>query len=152
MIRRIAPLGLAAFGLAYLWQALSIPLDPWSAAEAVNARTLPTVYAIVLLLLAAALLARPGEVDAYAPAAPKTTARSWLALSAHCAAIVGFGLLIPLFGLWVGIAALLGACLVIAGERRILVLVLAPLATAGAAWFLVRVVLDVYVAPGRYLP
>lgn len=150
MIRRLAPLGLVVFGLAYLWQALSIPLDPWSAAEAVNARTLPTVYAVVLLLLAGALLARPGEVDA--PATPTTSARRWLTLAAHCAAIVCFGLLIPLFGLWVGIAALLGACLVIAGERRILVLAIAPLAIAGAAWFLLRVVLDIYVAPGRYLP
>lgn len=150
MIRRLAPLGLVVFGLAYLWQALSIPLDPWSAAEAVNARTLPTVYAIVLLLLAGALLARPGAINADATRA--TSARSWLTLAAHCAAIVGFGLLIPLFGLWVGIAALLGACLVIAGERRILVLAIAPLAIAGAAWFLLRVVLDIYVAPGRYLP
>ena len=150
MIRRLAPLGLVVFGLAYLWQALSIPLDPWSAAEAVNARTLPTVYAIVLLLLAGALLARPGAVNA--PATGATSARRWLTLAAHCAAIVGFGLLIPLFGLWVGIAALLGACLVIAGERRILVLAIAPLAIAGAAWFLLRVVLDIYVAPGRYLP
>lgn len=150
MIRRLAPLGLVVFGLAYLWQALSIPLDPWSAAEAVNARTLPTVYAIVLLLLAGALLARPGAVNADATRA--TSARRWLTLAAHCAAIVGFGLLIPLFGLWVGIAALLGACLVIAGERRILVLAIAPLAIAGAAWFLLRVVLDIYVAPGRYLP
>ena len=152
MIRRLAPLGLVVFGLAYLWQALSIPLDSWSAAEAVNARTLPTVYAIVLVVLGGALLARPGEVRGEAPAGGTTTARRWLTLAAHCAAIVCFGLLIPLFGLWVGIAALLGACLVIAGERRILVLAIAPLAIAGAAWFLLRVVLDIYVAPGRYLP
>ena len=151
MIRRLAPLGLVVFGLAYLWQALSIPLDPWSAAEAVNARTLPTVYAVVLLLLAGALLARPGAVGTGAPT-QATSGRRWLTLVAHCTAIVCFGLLIPLFGLWVGIAALLGACLVIAGERRILVLAIAPLAIAGAAWFLLRVVLDIYVAPGRYLP
>ena len=151
MIRRLAPLGLVVFGLAYLWQALSIPLDPWSAAEAVNARTLPTAYAVVLLLLAGTLLARPGPVGADAPTRT-TGARRWLTLAAHCAAIVCFGLLIPLFGLWVGIAALLGACLAIAGERRILVLAIAPLAIAGAAWFLLRVVLDIYVAPGRYLP
>lgn len=152
MIRRLAPLGLVVFGLAYLWQALSIPLDPWSAAEAVNARTLPTVYAVVLVVLGGALLARPGEVRAEAPATRATSGRRWLTLAAHCAAIVCFGLLIPLFGLWVGIAALLGTCLVIAGERRILVLAIAPLAIAGAAWFLLRVVLDIYVAPGRYLP
>ena len=151
MIRRLAPLGLVVFGLAYLWQALSIPLDPWSAAEAVNARTLPTIYAVVLLLLAGALLARPGAGGTDAPTRT-TSARRWLTLAAHCAAIVCFGLLIPLFGLWVGIAALLGACLMIAGERRILVLAIAPLAIAGTAWFLLRVVLDIYVAPGRYLP
>lgn len=149
--RRLAPLALAAFGAAYLWQALSIPLDPWSAAEAVNARTLPTVYAAALLLISAALLF--GQEAGRAEASGERVAwRRWWTLAAHGGAIVAFGVFIPLLGLWVAVALLLAACLLIAGERRIAVLALAPAGTAVAAWLLVAVVLDVYIAPGRWMP
>ena len=142
-------LALAAFAVAYLWQALSIPLDPWSAAEAVNARTLPTVYAVALLLVCAALLLRTRSVDASAE--QRAPPRRWLTLAAHSAAIVAFGVLVPLAGLWIALALLLLGCLLIAGERRVWVLAVAPVGTALAAWLLVAVVLDVYVAPGRWL-
>ena len=151
--RRLAPLALAAFGAAYLWQALSIPLDPWSAAEAVNARTLPTVYAVALLLVATALLFGQEAKSAEASAERQPVAwRRWWTLAAHGGAIVAFGAFIPLLGLWVAVALLLVACLLIAGERRIAVLALAPAGTALAAWLLVAVVLDVYIAPGRWMP
>lgn len=153
MTRRLAPLALAAFGAAYLWQALSIPLDPWSAAEAVNARTLPTVYAVALLLVSAALLFGQGVAGAEASVSRQPVAwRRWRTLAEHGCAIVAFGALIPLVGLWIAVALLLGACLLIAGERRILVLALAPIGTAVAAWLLVAVVLDIYIAPGRWMP
>ena len=122
--------------------AFNIPLDPWSAAETVNARALPIVYGVGLLAVSVALLAVvPPRQDA------RRGAR-WTTLGAHCAAIAAFGLLIPLAGLWVATAALLLAGLLIAGERRLAVLTIAPAATAATAWFLIAVVLDIYVDPG----
>lgn len=156
MRRALPALALAAFAVAYLWQALSIPLDPWSAAEAVNARTLPTVYAVTLLLVCMALLLRTRSHDVEASSGERSaegqaSGRRWLTLAAHCAAIVAFGALVPLAGLWIAVALLLLGCLLIAGERRIWVLAAAPVGTALAAWLLVAVVLDVYIAPGRWL-
>ena len=133
---------MAAFAVAYLVAAWNITLDPWSAAETVNARALPLVYGLGLLAVSIALLAvAPPPQDA------RRGAR-WSMLGAHCVAIVAFGLLIPYAGLWIATAVLLLAGLLIAGERRLAVLAIAPVATAATAWFLIGVVLDIYVDPG----
>ncbi len=147
MNRRLPSLLLAAFAGIYLWQALAIPLDPWSASESINARTLPITYAVLLLLVALGLGIRP------APSSETGSIHSalgWRRLASHAVVIVAFGLFIPLAGLWVSLAGLLLACLLIAGERRPLVLVLAPLGTALLAWFLLVVALGVYIDPGRW--
>lgn len=144
---RLAPVCLAAFAVAYIWQTYTIPLDPWSAAEAINARTLPLVYGVVLLAVSLGLVVRPPSVGAEAA---QTSPGRWRALVLHSAAIIGFGVLIPWAGLWLALAALLVAGLLIAGERRPLVLGLAPVATAGVAWLLIAVLLDVYIDPGRW--
>ena len=157
------PLVIAAVAVAYLWQAWSIPLDPWSAEEAINARTLPFVYGFVLLALSVVLAVSPSPpptptpTPTPIPTPPSTTTpdtpkdsdrpRS-VTLAAHCLAIVAFGVLIHFAGLWIATAALLAAALLIAGERRPIVLVVAPLATAAIAWSLIAVVLNVYIGPG----
>ncbi|MCY3814161.1 MAG: tripartite tricarboxylate transporter TctB family protein [Gammaproteobacteria bacterium] len=139
------PLALAAFAVLYLVAAWNIPLDPWSAAETVNARALPIVYGVGLLVVSIALLA-------VSPASQDTRRGArWKTLGAHCVAIAAFGLLIPYAGLWIATAVLLLAALLIAGERRLAVLAIAPVATAGTAWFLIAVALDIYVDPGVWL-
>ena len=147
MTRRLAPLALAAFAVTYLWQTFAIPLDPWSASEAANARTLPTVYGIALLLLSGYLTLRGGQQ----PEGDVSVSGGWRGLLGHAVSIIGFGILIPLAGLWISLAALLLVSLLVAGERRPTVLVFAPLVTVGAAWLLIGVVLDVYINPGRWL-
>lgn len=136
------PLALAAFAVVYLVAAWNIPLDPWSAAETVNARALPVVYGVGLLVVSIALLAVAPPAQDARPGA------RWTTLGAHCVAIAAFGLLIPYAGLWVATAILLLAGLLIAGERRLAVLAIAPVATAATAWFLIAVALDIYVDPG----
>lgn len=148
MTRRLPALLLAAFAAVYLWQALAIPLDPWSASESVNARTLPIAYAVLLLLVAVGLGIRPTPSN---QTGSTGSALGWRRLAGHGVVIVAFGMLIPLAGLWVSLGALLFACLLIAGERRPLVLVFAPLGTAVLAWLLLAVVLGVYIDPGLWL-
>ena len=149
MTKRLLPLALIGFAAVYLWQASAIALDPWSAEEAINARTLPVIYACCLLILAVALFIRP-PTPGDAPSPPAEGWRRWLTLAAHCGAIVGFGVAIPWAGPWLALAALLLASLLIAGERRWWVLVTAPAVTAAASWLLIVVVLGVYIDPGRW--
>ena len=141
--------GFAAF---YLWQAAAIALDPWSAEEAIDARTLPLLYACGLLMLAVVLFVRPpAPGTGGAPSPPASISRRrWLALAGQCVAIVGFGAAIPWAGPWVALAALLLASLLIAGERRWWVLAAAPVVTAAASWLLIVAVLGVYIDPGRW--
>ena len=146
---RLAPICLAAFAVTYLWQTFAIPLDSFSAAEAINARTLPLIYGVALLAISFVLVAWPSGSQARAEAARVPIGR-WRVLALHAVAITGFGVLIPWAGLWVSLATLLVSGLFIAGERRPWVLAVAPLATAGLAWLLIGVVLGVYIDPGRW--
>ena len=54
---RLLLLGLLITAVGYTVAARRIPMDAWTAAETVNAQTLPTVYGIVLSLALLALLA-----------------------------------------------------------------------------------------------
>ena len=153
MIGRLPALALVAFAALYLWQTLAIPLDPWSATEAINARTLPFAYGVVLFLVGAALLIRPHALpssggDKTKSEADGGTLQRWLKLAAQCVIIVGFGIAIPFVGPWVALGALLVASLLAAGERRLPILIFLPIGTAGAAWLIVAVLLDIYVDPG----
>lgn len=154
MIRRLPALALMVFAGVYLWLALAIPLDPWSANETINARTLPFVYGVALLIVAVALLFHGGDAAGegeQAPSGDDRTAgdrRRWLKLAAQCAIIAAFGFAIPIAGPWLALAALLLASLWAAGERRLPMLLLLPVATAGTAWLLIAVLLDIYVDPG----
>ena len=152
MTKRLLPLALAGFAAVYIWQALTITLDPWSADEAINARTLPLIYGGGLLVLGVCMALRPGPRTDGARPSPASPAsrRRWRSLAAQCCAIVGFGVAIPWAGPWLALAGLLIAALLIAGERRWWVLALAPTVTAALAWVLIAIVLEVYVDPGHW--
>ena len=142
MNRRIVPLALLMVAAGYLWAAMGIELDPWSADELVNARALPIVCGFLLALFATGMLLRG--------VAPGETSRRYGPLATMSACIVGFAALIPNVGLWPSLALFLAASLALLGERRPLVLVVAPAATALAGWLLIEVALAVYIHPGAW--
>ena len=151
MKRRWPALALAVFAGIYFWQTAAIPLDPWSAAETINARSLPFAYSVALLILAVALFAAPAPPsrdNAQAGGDGAGRSRRGLKLVAQCTIIAAFGFAIPFAGLWLALAALLAASLWTAGERRLPVLLAVPAGTALAAWLLLVVMLDVYIDPG----
>ena len=142
MTRRLVPLCLLLVASGYLWAAMRIELDPWSADELVNARALPIVCGTLLALFAAGMLLRgltPGE-----------TSRRYAPLVMMSVCIVAFAAIIPNAGLWPALALFLAASLALLGERRPLVLTIAPIATALAGWLLIEVALGVYIHPGSW--
>lgn len=152
MTRRIAPLAFLVLAGAYGWMANRIELDPWSAAEALNARTLPFIYAVLLALLSVPLLVRGMQVQGNAAGDPPNPRdwRGWRTAGLIAAAVVGFGLLIPLAGLWPSTVLLLVASLLATGERRWLVVLGAPAALALLGWLLVEKLLGVYLDSGLW--
>lgn len=144
MTRRIVPALLLAFAALYLWQATHIPLDPWSAQEAINARTLPIIYGTILLGLSVIALWRGlGVVSA-------TKIQRLRGLGVMVVLILGYGVLIPLAGIWPATACFVAAGLVAEGERRLPVLIATPLLIALAGWLLIELLLGVYLDPGSW--
>ena len=150
MTRRIAPLAFLVLAVAYGWMASRIELDPWSASEAFNARTLPFIYAVLLGLLCLPLLGRGMQVqrDAGADVPDRADWHGWRTAGLIAAAVVGFGFLIPFAGLWPSAFLLLAASLLAAGERRWLVVLGAPAGLAALGWLVIEKLLGVYLDPG----
>ena len=131
-----------AFGIAYVWVAYGINLDPWSAVEPVNSRTLPIAYGSILILLSTLLLVRGMRVHV-----PR---HNLLRLTSISASIIGFGLLLPRVGVWAALILLLVSCLMIMGEKRWYIFILAPLLASLGGWLLIEILLGVYVEPGAF--
>lgn len=147
MTRRITPLAFLALAIAYGWTASRIELDPWSAEEAFNARTLPFIYAVLLALLCLPFLVRGMQAQGET-AQSRPDWRGWRTAGLIAAAVVGFGLLIPFSGLWPATVLLLAASLLATGERRWLVVLGAPTGLALLGWLVVEKLLGVYLDPG----
>ena len=139
---RVLPSILLAVGIVYFAVAYEITLDPWSAEEAVNSRTLPIAYGSILILLSTALFVGGMRVNV-----PK---HNLAPLTLIAVSIMGFGLLLPWVGVWPALILLLVSCLLIMGERRWHIFVLAPLLTGFGGWLLIEFLLGIYVEPGSF--
>ena len=145
MTARLVPALLIVFAAIYLWQTSLIPLDPWSADEAITARTLPYAYGVVLLALAFIRLVTAARVEG--GLLHGSLARlAWVA-----ALIVVYGLLIPRIGIWPATALFTGGCLTIEGEHRPTVVAGVPIGLVLLGYALIEGLLDVYLPPGIWL-
>lgn len=139
MAYRLLILLLLTVTLAYLALARQIPLDPWSAQELVNSRTLPTLYGVLLAVILSLLLFRAAP----SVRAPRHVGRA-VALFAVAAAFVWA---VPRVGLWMALAPMLVAALLVMGERRPVPVVTLSAAIPGLGWLVVERLLGIHV-PG----
>ncbi len=111
---RLLLLALLAGSVLYTLAARRIPMDPWTAEEAINAQTLPTVYGLLLsgALLLALFRARPER-----PAADLDAGRI-LRLAGVGLLVLAFIALVGWLNLWLALAGLLFAAAWWLGERR----------------------------------
>lgn len=112
MAYRLFLVGLLVTGLAYTVLAQQIPMDPWTAQELINARTLPGVYGALLCLTLLILLVRT-RVPATAVPAGRLLRGAGVALL-----ILAFAASVGPLNLWVALGALLPAAAWWLGERR----------------------------------
>ena len=106
---------LFGIGAAYLVLVAQIELDPWSAGDTINSRTLPQIYGVMLCLavLAMALGTQNPQGPASGPAKRKVKRLAWLS-APICAFIVSLLWL----NLWIALAGLLLGALWTMGEKR----------------------------------
>ena len=142
-------------GVVYLLLARQIELDPWSAADLVNARTLPMIYGAMLCMAVLALAASRGKSGVVAkislpaqqrdePAPDRSGPKTPLILKLS-AIIGGFIISLIWINLWVALACLLVSSLWIMGERRWFVIYSVALGTALGGFLLVEKVLQMRV-------
>ena len=113
MAWRLLLTGLLGVAAVYLIGAWGIPMDPFTAAEPVNARTLPLVYGALFGACVMILLARNP-----APSPPRPARGPVLQMLALLLLLVAFVGVIHLVPLWFGLGGLLVAGALVLGERR----------------------------------
>ena len=112
---RILLVALFGVGVSYLALVGQIELDPWSASDSINSRTLPQIYGVLLCLAVFALaMGQRDLVKAPSPIAKGKITR----LVKLCALISAFIISLPWLNLWVALAALLFGGLLTMGEKR----------------------------------
>ena len=139
---RILIVALFGVGVSYLALVGQIELDPWSASDSINSRTLPKIYGVLLCLAVFALAM--GQRDLVK--APSAIAKGKIArLVKLCALISAFIISLPWLNLWVALAALLLGGLLTMGEKRLPVIVALCLAIPLIGFVLVEQVLQMTV-------
>ena len=139
-IHKLIPALLVVFGVIYTLLAANIELDSWSQDETINSKTLPIIYGATFTILCIPLLFQKSK--------DKTVPKFATRLAPLIAIIVIFGTLIPYVGLWISLVFLLIFSLIVLGERRATVLLLAPLFTALCGYLLIEIGLNIYIDSG----
>lgn len=138
---------LLSVGITYLVLANQIVLDPWSAFDAVNSRTLPQIYGLMLCLAVLVLWMQrwrrgtsQGDLAAREPTAPPVLRlRPLLSLSTL---IIGFIVLLNWLNLWVAVSGLILGLLWVMRERRWPILIGASLGLPIGGFLLVEQLLQ----------
>ena len=112
---RILLIALFGVGVSYLVLVGQIELDPWSASDSINSRTLPQIYGVLLCFTVLGLaIGRRDLVKAPSARMKGKVAR----LLKLCALISVFIISLHWLNLWVALAALLLGGLLTMGEKR----------------------------------
>lgn len=136
---RLLALLFLLLGAGYLFEATRIPMDPWTAAETVNTRTLPLLYGSLLCLVSLALLFRPAgtrpeNLDGYRV----------LRLIGVLVLVLGFVLALPYVPLWIALGVLLAALPLWLGQRSPVQIGLLAIGVPLVGWLGVEVLLGLY--------
>jgi len=100
--------------VVYTISARLIPMDPWTAAELVNAQTLPTIYGVMLCAALGWLLVRGGMAVARPSPYRVLRAGGVGVLTLAFVALLGW------VNLWLALGGLIGLSALWLGERRAL--------------------------------
>ena len=146
----VATLILFVVFAAYGIQAWQIPLFPGQEAEPFKPRTMPVLLAAAGLLLAAIRLFILARGDG-AEGSLGLAGLNWAPVSALCAAMLGYGLLMNPLGFVLATSAFLLAGFVILGERRRSVLLFLPFVFSVAFYLLMTQGLGLYLSPGAWI-
>lgn len=142
----IGALVLLSFCIGYGLATATIDLFPGQESEAFSPRTLPITLAVagIVLTLLELLKALRQPADGDAPWAGFDWRRGCLLFLA----MFGYGVLFEPLGFLPATALFLATGITVLGERRLLVVIVLPVAFSIGFWLLITRLLGLYLAPG----
>lgn len=140
---RIGALIMLTFSIGYGLLIFRIQLLPFQAQVAFTARTMPQALSVLGIVLSLVLLFKPASGDDAATVA----GYKWKTAAALCALMVFYGFTIRGLGFLISTNVFLIGSILILGERRVWIILLASLPIVVFFWVLLTQFLGVYIAP-----
>lgn len=140
---RIGALVMLAFSIGYGLMIFRIPLLPFQAEVAFTARTMPQALCLLGIVLSLVLLFKPASGET----AAKVAGLKWKTAAALCALMVFYGFTIRGLGFLISTNVFLIGSILILGERRAWIILLASVPIVVFFWVLLTQFLGVYIAP-----
>ncbi|NIA70036.1 tripartite tricarboxylate transporter TctB family protein [Pelagibius litoralis] len=138
---RIGALLMLAFSIFYWLQISDIKLLAFQADAAFTGRTIPEILAVMGVVLSVALLLRPGS-----DAKLEVTGFHWRRAALLCVLMIAYGLTVRPAGFLLSTSLFLICSILVLGERRVWVILVASIPLVVLFWALMTQVLGVYIA------
>ncbi len=139
---RIGGLLLLAFSVAYGLLTFDIPLLPFQAQAAFTARTMPEALSILGIILSLTMIVKPSS-----NARPEVAGFLWGRGAVICLVMVIYGLTVRPGGFLISTSLFLIAGILILGERRWWVVLVASIPVVVFFWVLMTQLLGVFIEP-----
>lgn len=141
---RLLLIALLLVGALYTLAARRIPMDPWTAAELINAQTLPILYGGLLILALLVALFRPAATAIQQSARAPVPGGRYLRLAGIGLLVAAFILVLGWLTLWPALGLLLFATAWWLGERRWLPMLALAITVPLAGYLGIELGLGVY--------
>lgn len=139
---RIGGLLLLAFSLAYGLLTFDIPLLPFQAQAAFTARTMPEALSVLGIVLSLTMIVKPSS-----DARPEVAGFLWGRGAIICLVMVIYGLTVRPGGFLISTSLFLIAGILILGERRWWIVLVASVPVVVFFWVLMTQFLGVFIEP-----
>lgn len=139
---RIGGVLLLVFSVAYGFLTFEIPLLPFQAQAAFTARTMPEALSVLGIILSLAMIVKPSS-----DARPDVAGFLWGRGAIICLVMVIYGLSVRPGGFLISTSLFLMAGILILGERRWWLVLLASIPVVVFFWVLMTQLLGVFIEP-----
>lgn len=147
---KVGALFILALSITYGIFAFKIPLIFLSRGESLNARTMPYALSIAGIVLSLLIILLPGlDKDEATTVKSVVQGLDWRRTAWFIGLMVVYSLGMPWIGFVVASIGFMAGGIMILGERRIKVIVLASVPLVVGLWFILTKVLGMYISPGE---
>ncbi len=147
---KVGALFILALSIAYGIYAFKIPLIFLSQGESLNARTMPYALSIAGIVLSLSIILLPGsDEDGSTTVKSVLQGLDWRRTAWFVGLMIVYSLGMPWIGFVIASIGFMAGGMMILGERRIKVILLASIPLVVGLWFILTKVLGMYISPGE---